>query len=274
MERQPSRLFAPMRREPAFRRGLQSGEWGRTGNMTARVALFRASKDAAASAARLRRLGFSIACLPAVEIEVRGVQPRRSRYDAIVATSDKAFLNDGPADTSSPLYAVGVRTKRAAEARGWRLAAPPAADAAGLIATLEAALKPKASVLYLAGRDRKSVIEGALGRRFALEVVEAYAAEARQTWRPAEARALTSCAAALHYSRRSAALVAALAKASGVEARFLELEHVCLSHDVAEPLRAAGATRIAVAETPDEAGLFRALCRGCGGFPSLGASRI
>ena len=114
-------------------------------------------------------------------------------------------------------------------------------------------------MLYLAGRDRKEAIEAALGGAFALEVVEAYAAEAREAWRPREARRLASCAAALHYSRRSAGLAAALAKAPAREAPFLELEHVCLSRDVAEPLQAIGATRIAIAETPDEAALFRAL---------------
>ena len=130
-----------------------------------RVALFRERKDASASAARLRRLGFSVACLPAIEIRTMPVRPRRSHYDAVVATSDKAFLRDGPPDTSSPLYVVGARTGRAAEARGWRLALPPAPDADGLITTLAGALKPGASVLYLAGRDRKGVIETALGGR-------------------------------------------------------------------------------------------------------------
>ncbi len=247
---------------------------GKRRDMTARVALFRAREDAAASAARLRRLGFSVASLPAIEVKAHPFQPRRSRYDAVVATSGKAFLDDGPADTSSPLYAVGARTGRAAEARGWRLAAPPAPDAAGLIETLSGALAPGASVLYLAGRDRKGMIEAALKGAFALEVVEAYAAEAREAWRPAEARALLSCVAALHYSRRSAGLAAALAKISGGEAHFLALAHVCLSRDVAEPLAAAGATRIAIAETPDEPGLFRTFCRTVDGFPSLGASRI
>ncbi len=242
--------------------------------MTARVALFRAREDAMASAARLRRLGFSVACLPAIEIKAHAVRPKRSRYDAVVATSGKAFLGDRPSDMSSPLYVVGARTGRAAKARGWRLAAPPAPDAAKLIETLNAALRPGASALYLAGRDRKGTIEAGLENAFALEIVEAYTAEARDAWRPAEARALASCVAALHYSRRSAGLAAALAKISGAEARFLALEHVCLSHDVGEPLEAAGATRIAIAETADETGLFRALCRGLGGFPSLGASRI
>ena len=39
--------------------------------MTARVALFRAREDASVSAARLRRLGFSVACLPVIEIRAQ-----------------------------------------------------------------------------------------------------------------------------------------------------------------------------------------------------------
>jgi uroporphyrinogen-III synthase len=209
-----------------------------------------------------------------IEIRAEPILPQQSRYDAVVATSDKAFHADGPSDTSSPLYVVGARTGRAAEARGWRLALPPAQDAEQLIKALAGALKPKASVLYLAGRDRKEVIEAALNGAFELEVAEAYAAEARETWRPREAAALASCVAALHYSRRSASLAAALAKAAGAEASFLKLEHVCLSRDVAEPLQAIGASRVAIAETPDEPGLFRTLGDALGGFASLGSSRI
>ena len=80
------------------------------------VALFRERMDASATAARLRRHGFSVACLSAIEIETKPVQPQRSRYDAVIATSDKAFHADGPSDLSSPLYAVGARTGRTAEA--------------------------------------------------------------------------------------------------------------------------------------------------------------
>jgi uroporphyrinogen-III synthase len=238
------------------------------------VALFRDRKDANASAARLRKLGFSVACLPAIEIRTSPVRPRRSRYDAVIATSDKAFHSDGPRDTPSPLYVVGARTGRAGEARGWRLAAPPARDADELVSTLAATLKPRAHLLYLAGRDRKETIETALAGAFDVEIAEAYAAKAREAWRPAEARSLASCVAAIHYSRRSAELAAAQAKAAGEEACFLELNHVCISRDVAEPLLALGASRVAIAETPDEAGLFRRLRQELGGFPSLGSSRI
>jgi uroporphyrinogen-III synthase len=249
------------------------------GKMTAsgersQVALFRERKDANASAARLRRLGYSVACLPVIEIRTRPVRRQRSHYDAVIATSDKAFHADGPPDTSSPLYVVGARTGRAAEGRGWRLASRSARDADELIKTLAGALKPEASVLYLAGRDRKEVIEAALTGAFAIEVVEAYAAEARAAWRPTEARSLASCVAALHYSRRSAELAGTLAKAAGAEAYFLKLKHVCMSRDVAEPLAAIGASRIVIAEMPDETGLFRRLRQELGGFPSFRSSRI
>jgi uroporphyrinogen-III synthase len=240
----------------------------------ARVALFRAREDANASAARLRRLGFSVACLPVTEIRPSRVEPERPRYDGVIASSDKAFMSDPRLDKSSPLYVVGARTGRAAEARGWRLASPPARDAYELLTTLAGALKPGDSMLYLAGRDRKEAIEAALSEIFVLEVVEAYAAEAREAWRPAEARALAPCVAALHYSRRSAGLAAALAKRAGAEDCFLRLKHVCISHDAAEPLQAIGATQVAIAETPDEAGLFHALRQELGGFPSLRPSRI
>jgi uroporphyrinogen-III synthase len=239
-----------------------------------RVTLFRARQDANATAGRLRRFGFSVVCLPVIEIRPSRIEPQRARYDAVIASSDKAFLSDLRLDKSSPLYVVGARTGRAAAARGWRLALPPARDADELIATLIGVLKPEASTLYLAGRDRKEALEMTLAERFKLEVAETYAAEAREAWRPSEARSLAVCAAALHYSRRSAELAATLAKMAGAEDCFLKLKHVCISRDVAEPLQALGAGRIAIAETPDEAGLFRRLRQELGGFPSLGSSRI
>jgi uroporphyrinogen-III synthase len=247
---------------------------GGEGAARPKVALFRAREDANASAARLRRFGFSAVCLPAIEIRTTPVQPQRAHYDGVVATSDKAFHADGPSDTSSPLYVVGARTGHAAQTRGWRLASPPARNAGELIRMLAGVLKPHAKVLYLAGRDRKEVIEAALAETFELEIVDAYAAEARPAWRPEEARSLASCVAALHYSRRSAGLAAALAKTAGMKACFLGLKHVCMSRDVAEPLQEIGATRIEIAETPDEAGLFRRLREEVGGFPSRGSSRI
>jgi len=242
--------------------------------MTARIALFRAREDAAATAARLRRLGFSVAELPVIEIAPLPFAPAKTRYDAVVATSAKAFLSEAPVDRASPLFVVGAGTAREGEARGWRLAAPPAPDAERLVETLERLTEPGASVLYLAGRDRKDAVEAGVGPTRALEVVEAYAAVERTGWRPAEARALASCAFALHYSKRSAALAARLAEAAGLSGRFDAMTHVCLSADVAGPLEAIGIAHVLVAERPDEPALFAALSRAARVFPSDRPYRI
>jgi len=239
-----------------------------------RVALFRAREDAAGSAARLRGLGFAVACLPVIDVAPLAFAPKRTRYDAVIATSARAFAVEAPIDRSAPLYVVGAQTARAAEAAGWRLASPPAPDAARLVEALTDAIPPGAAVLYLAGRDRKPALESALSGALALEVVEVYAAEARERWQPAEIRALGACAAALHYSRRSAGLAAALAETGGVRAGFLRMTHVCLSGDVAKPLLALGAAHVSIAEAPDEPALFSTLIKVAPLFPTREASRI
>jgi uroporphyrinogen-III synthase len=236
--------------------------------MTARIALFRAREDAAGSAARLRRLGFAVANLPVIEIAPLPFAPAKTRYDAVIATSAKAFLSNAPVERASPLFVVGARTARAAESHGWRLAAPPAPDAARLIEALERLMAPGASLLYLAGRDRKGGLEAALGATRALEIVEVYAAEAREAWSPAEVRALAASAAALHYSAQSAALAARLAEAAELSGRFAAMAHICLSEDVAEPLKAIGAAQLFVADAPDEAALLATLSHAARVFPS------
>ena len=241
---------------------------------TPRIALFRAREDAAGSAARLRRLGFSVAHLPVIEIAPLPFAPAKARYDAVVATSAKAFLSEAPLDRAAPLFVVGARTAREGEARGWRLAAPPAPDAERLAGTLERMTEPGASVLYLAGRDRKPALEAALGATRALEVVEAYAAVARRGWRPAEIRALASSAIALHYSHRSAELAVRLAEAAGLSAQFAAMAHICLSADVAAPLQAIGAAHLFVAQRPDEPSLLATLSHAARLFPSDRPYRI
>jgi uroporphyrinogen-III synthase len=242
--------------------------------MAGRVALFRARDAATATAARLRRLGFSVVCAPVVDIVARPYATTKPRYDAVVATSANAFLVDAPVARTTPLCVVGSRTARVAEKRGWRLAALPAPNADRLIETLKRTIPPGADALYLAGRDRKGTLESSLGEIFTLEVVETYAAEAREAWRPAEVRALAGCAAALHYSHRSAALALRLAERAGLSAPFATMRHVCLSRDVAEPLKAFGAAKVLVADEPDEPALFAALRQAECVFPSDKPSRI
>ena len=239
-----------------------------------RIALFRARDDAVPSAARLRRLGFAVACLPVIEVTPLAFAPKRRRYDAVIATSAKAFLDEAPVDRDSPLYVVGGATARAGARHGWRLGSPPAPDAARLVEIVKRTVPPGAALLYLAGRDRKPAIESALEGAQSLEVVEVYAAEARRGWRPAEVRSLNACLVALHYSRRTAALAVSLAESAGAGARFRLMTHVCLSDEAAAPLEAFGAKIIRTAASPEEEALFAALIEAAAVFPSYGPSRI
>jgi uroporphyrinogen-III synthase len=155
---------------------------------------------------------------------------------------------------------VGVRAARASRVAELSLAGEPARDAATLAARLIAALAPGARLLYLAGRDRKPGLEAALaaaGHR--VDAVALYAAQAREAWSASEAEGVAGCDAALHYSRRSAALALALAERAGVAERFRATTHVCLSAAVAAPLALFGARRIVAADAPNEARLIAAL---------------
>ena len=170
---------------------------------------FRAREDAARSAARLRRLGFAVACLPVT----------RDRAAALRALKDalrrgRRHQRQGVPQRSADrnvLAALRRGRPHGARGRSTRLAARRPARARRRATDRDvrgATSRPARSVLYLAGRDRKSALEAALGAFCALEVVEAYAAEARAAWRPAEAKALAVL-------RRGASLLAPLGWACG-----------------------------------------------------------
>jgi len=240
--------------------------------MIRRIALLRAEDDAEATAAELAARGFEAAIAPAIEIHTLPAALPQGPFDALVATSRRAIQALCAADCARlaniPLHVVGARAARAARDAGLAFADEPAADAAGLAERLARTLPPGARLLYLAGRDRKPMLEAALAAAgFSVEAVELYAAEVRETWSGRETGAVAGCDAALHYSRRTAALAVTLAARSGLAERFRLLLHVCLSADVAEPLAAAGAARIVVAAAPDEAHLMTALERAAGPSP-------
>ena len=226
----------------------------------------RAHDDAARSAALLLARGFVVARAPATEIRATGALPPPGPFDAVVATSAKAVALLAPAARAAifgaPLYVVGEQTAQAAAQGGIALAGEAAPDVAALIAALRRRLAPRSHVLYLAGRERKSALEAALSEAGHLTTpVEVYAAEARAAWSEDEARAVAECGAALHYSRRSAALAVALAERAGLSDPFRAILHVCLSPDAGEPLRALGAPRLACASEPREDRLIDALER-------------
>ncbi len=155
---------------------------------------------------------------------------------------------------------AGERTAAAARAAGFGEADEIAPDASALAALLAARLPRAARLLYLAGRDRKSDLERALGAAgHRVVTTEVYLAEARPDWSAAEALDFATCEAALHYSRRSAELAGILAARAGLADRLRAMLNACLSEDAAAPLRALGAKRIFVAVGARESHLIDTL---------------
>jgi uroporphyrinogen-III synthase len=145
---------------------------------------------------------------------------------------------------------------------------------------LVAALPSEGRVLYLAGADRKPDMEHTLTRAgFSVATVEVYAAQACPEWSDQEARAVASCRAALHYSRRSAELALAFALRAGISTHWRAMAHVAISADVAEALTGSGAVEILVALAPREEAMLAALADVArrdetSGFPSPSRSPI
>jgi uroporphyrinogen-III synthase len=223
----------------------------------------RPIEDARRSAEALGKRGFEPVLAPVIAIRATGMQPPAGNYEAVLATSANAFrslsLEARAALRDLPICVAGERTAAAAKAVGLPDAEIIAPDAAALAAALAGRAPRGARLLYLAGRDRKGDLETALAaaacRVVALEV---YVAEARSAWSGEEALAFSTCAAALHYSRRSAELAWDLAARAGLGGAFRTMSHACISQDAAAPLRAV-AGRIGIASATEESPLLDAL---------------
>jgi uroporphyrinogen-III synthase len=230
--------------------------------LSLRVALMRPVADAERSAALLRARGFAPVLAPVIDIVATGADVPVDAFDAVIATSANAFVFlSGEARVGlakMKLFVAGERTAAAANAAGWRGINEAAVDARSLARTL--ADRGPSRFLYLAAPDRKSDIESVLcAAGHQVVTVEIYVAKARPAWSPQEARAFGSCAAALHYSHRSAELTASLAERAGLADHLRATLHVCISDDAAEPLRSIGARRIVVSAGAQEPLLIDAL---------------
>ena len=169
--------------------------------------------------------------------------------------------------TAMPAFTVGRRTAEAARAVGFRAVHSADGDKGDLVALLRAdLLRTKsdthgAPLLYLAGEDRAGdLAQGDLAQAgLPVRTVVVYRAVKLTEFPPAARMALEQgrVDGVLHFSRRSAELFVEGARSSGVAGPAEDVRHLCLSSQVAEPL--AGASRIAVAARPEEAGLIALL---------------
>lgn len=210
-------------------------------------------------------MGFAPVLSPVLDIAATGASIPAGDYDAVLASSAKGIECAGAeaeAFRALSLHAVGAKTAKVAEARGW---SPDivAGNAEAILPLLFARYPEPAHFLYLAGRDRQAALEAGLrAAGHAITAVDVYAAQAAGTLSE-DARAALAAGeidVALHYSRRSVEIFLALAKAAGLAPRLTTIAHVALSQEVAAPLEALGLD-VVKAEKPDEEHLLKAAAR-------------
>ena len=231
-----------------------------------RVVLTRPQEDSERTATALRARGHEVLIAPLLRVEPVDTE-LRTNWGAVIITSANAAaaLAAHPARellTKLPLFAVGTRSADAARQAGFTEITIAGGDVHDLLRlVVERRADAKAPVLYLAGEDRSGDLMGDLVvRGIAAELAVIYrAATAPFSAALVESLKADEVDAVLHFSKRSAQSYLAGAAAAGVADLALAVRHFCLSAQIAEPLRAAGASGIAVAKRPDEAALLELL---------------
>ena len=239
------------------------------------VLVTRPHPDGETTAAALRARGFEVLEAPVLRFEpvaFRGDMD--GRYGAVILTSANALRGIEPRLKSHrllelPLFAVGEQTAAAAGRAGFTQVISAKGDATDLRDLVLASVKAKqlkgaSTLLYLAGAEMARDLAGELGGHGLRVMTHATYRMSPVTNLPravCEAFAANQIEAVLHYSQRSARAFVEAARAAGVEITALAVPQCCISAAVASVVRDAGATRVIVAESPDENALFRALDR-------------
>ena len=233
------------------------------------VFVTRPGPDGAKTAAALRAKGYETLVSPALCFEPKPYQDDETDYDAVIVTSANALraIADEPVLArlrKLKLFAVGGASAEAARQHGFTRIASAEGDGASLRDLIVRSMKKKGTLCYLAGADLSRDLVGELRER-GFTVIKHVTYRMTPVGRlPDEAVASINAQeveAVLHYSRRSARAFLGAAQSSGVEILALALAHCCISPAVGATLHEAGASRVVVAQTPDEDAMFDALDR-------------
>ncbi len=232
-----------------------------------RVLVTRPLPDGERTAAALRARGYDVLVAPLMQVKPLAADLAGDWSAVIISSANAVRALDAWQITSlskMPLFAVGERSADAAREAGFtdvRSANGDADDLIQLVVTGDAGTA--ATYLYLAGEDRAADVEGELAKRAIKVRTLVVYKNVTQTYPPELVAALRDhkIDAVLHFSRRSAENYVNGAKAAGLEQMALAPRHICLSAQVAEPLRAEGVGQINVAPEPNEAALLAILPR-------------
>lgn len=230
-----------------------------------RILVLRPQSVAGRTAAALRELGHSPVEAPLFTIEQTDETPPAGAFAALVLSSANAVpalarLPEGVA-AAARLFCVGDRTAAVARAAGFA-AESAEGDRGDLRALVLRELPAGSRILMVAGEDRHEDLPVQLREAgHEVHVWTAYRARAVAALPEEAANGLRAgdLDAVLHYSQRGARTYLALADAAGLAAEALRPAQIVLAEQVAEPLRAAQAAAILVADRPDEASLLAVL---------------
>ena len=239
------------------------------------VLVTRPAPDNERTASALRARGLDVLLAPMLRFEPVAL-PADVGHDvaAVIVTSSNALRAAAPQLAGSPLlqrplFAVGGHTADAARAAGFAdvMSADGDADALRALVTERVTTGltgARTTLLYLAGADISRDLASELAERGFDVVTQTVYRMAQVTALPREACdafAANGIEAVLHYSRRSAAAFVAAVRADGVEISALAVPHCCLSANVAEVLREAGAAQVTISAHPDEKDMLEGLTR-------------
>jgi uroporphyrinogen-III synthase len=230
-----------------------------------RLLLTRPQEDSERTAATLRARGHAVMLAPLLRIEPVAAEFGSGPFAAVLMTSANAARAVAAHARIEelrrvPLYTVGRRSADAAKSAGFAIVHSADGDAHALLAIVGRELMGAAApLLYVCGEERSVDLSAELARhglRTRTVVVYRAAAAERFPGEAEQAIAAGELHGVLHYSRRSAEIFVRCAAATGLRERALTLLHFCLSAQVAEPLRDAGATRLRIAAGPQEDALL------------------
>lgn len=244
------------------------------------IIVTRPQPDNETTGASLRARGFDVLLAPMLRFEpVALLEDEDADYAAIIVTSANALRAieaqlSGHRWLKLPLFTVGDRTAAAARRAGFSKIISAAGDSQDLRELILAKARGKkrefgrGPLLYLAGADLSRDLAGELGEHGLTVVTRTtYRMVASSDLPPEalEAIAANQVQAVLHYSARSARVFVDAVRAAGVEISALAVPQCCISANVATVLREAGASRVALASSPDENSLFVAVDRALAG---------
>jgi uroporphyrinogen-III synthase len=230
-----------------------------------RILITRPEPDGERTAQKLRERGCDVLLGPVLRIKhIEEADLGTGPWDAVAMTSANAAHALGrhslrPQLVRLPVLTVGRRTAETARAMGFTDIASADGNEQALAHLIGGRLPRGNKILYLAGEDRAGDLAAAVAPHgVKVETVVVYRAVAAERLPEPAASALRAgeVNGVLHFSRRSAVIYLDCARVAGVLDSALRPFHYCLSNTVAEPLVAAGARQITIAQSPEENALL------------------